>query len=147
MHILITPLGLTYGVLYSGIVLTRPDHVIVLTSKQAAQNVEVAVNAARHIHPDFTVEVHIVTDPFAGFAEGRQLAARLAQRLRSNRGHQYTVSLTGGTTVLQDAAKCLADLLDAREIALVDRRSVEEQKANPFVLGELVEIPPRPESD
>ena len=142
MNIFITPLGLSYGALYSGILLTQPDHVIVLTSEQAAQNVSTVVEAARKIHPNFTVEVHTISDPFVGFVDGRRLASELAHRLHTSSAHQYTVSLTGGTTALQDAAKCLADLLGAREIALVDRRSIDEQRANPLVVGELVEIPP-----
>ncbi len=142
MHIFITPLGMSHGALYSGILLTRPDHVIAITSEQAAQNVDIVVGAARKVHPNFAIEVHTIADPFVGFAEGRQLASVLAHRLLNSGTHQYTVSLTGGTTALQDAAKCLADLLHAREIALVDRRSIEEQRANPLVVGEWVEIPP-----
>ena len=72
----------------------------------------ITVAAAREIHANFTVEVHTIEDPFAGFVQGRQLAIVLAQRLRAQKDeaeNRYTISLTGGTTALQDAAKCLAD--------------------------------------
>ena len=144
MHIFITPLGMSYGVLYSGIYLTKPDHVIVLTSPEAAKNVEIAIAAARKIHSNFTLEVHTIEDPFAGFVQGRQLAIVLAQRLRPQEDgaeNRYTVSLTGGTTALQDAAKCLADQLHAREVALIDRRNEQEKRTNPLVIGELIEVP------
>ena len=144
MHIFITPLGMSYSVLYSGIYLIKPDHVIVLTSLEAAKNVEIAIAAARKIHPNFTVEVHTIEDPFAGFVQGRQLATVLAQRLCSQEDedeNRYTVSLTGGTTALQDAAKCLADQLHAREVALIDRRNEQEKRTHPLVVGELIEIP------
>ena len=144
MHIFITPLGMSYGVLYSGIHLIKPDHVIVLTSLEAAKNVEIAIAAARKIHSNFTLEVHTIEDPFAGFVQGRQLATVLAQQLCSQEDrdeNRYTVSLTGGTTALQDAAKCLADQLHAREVALIDRRDEQEKRTNPLVVGELMEIP------
>ena len=76
--------------------------------------------------------------------QGRQLATVLAQRLRAQKEggeYRYTVSLTGGTTALQDAAKCIADQLQAREVALIDRRDEQEKRTNPFVVGELIEIP------
>lgn len=147
MHTLITPLGLSYGSLYSGILLVRPDHVIVLTSEQAAANIPRVVEAARKEHPDFTIEVHALADPFVGFAEGRRLAQEIAQRLKANGEPQITVCLTGGTTALQDAVMSIAQSLGAREIALVDRRGVEEQRQQPFAVGELVEIPPRTNRD
>lgn len=46
MHIFMTPLGMAYGSLYSGLLLTRPDHVIVITSQQPAENVDTAVEAS-----------------------------------------------------------------------------------------------------
>ena len=144
MHIFITPFGMSYGVLYSGILLTKPDHVIVLTSPEAAKNLEIAVAAARKTHANFTVEVHTLKEPFTGFAQGRQWATVLAQRLCTQKDrdeNRYTVSLTGGSTALQDAVKRLADQLQAREVALIDRRNEREKQTNPLVVGELIEIP------
>ena len=144
MHIFITPLGMSYGVLYSGILLTKPDHVIVLTSPEAAKNLEIAVAAARKTHAAFTVEIHTIEDPLGGFMQGRQLAIMLARQLRAQDNkneNRYTVSLTGGSTALQDAAKRLADQLQAREVALIDRRNEREKRTNPLMVGELIEIP------
>jgi hypothetical protein len=49
--------------------------------------------------------------------------------------------------VLQDCVRSVADILrakgrDVREVAVVDRRTAEEQRRVPLVVGELVEVPP-----
>ena len=142
MRVLVSPLGLSPGSLFSAIVLTKPEHVVVLTSALGQRGLEASVAAARSRGPAFTVEAHSLADPFAGFAEGRQLARRLAARWRERDDLEVVANLAGGTTALQDAVKCLADLLGAREIAVVDRRSLEEQRQDPFVVGELVDVPP-----
>ncbi len=143
MRILFSPLGLSYGSLFSAIVLTKPDHVVVITSAKAAENIPRVVEAAKRYHPNFTLEHHSIGDPFTGFIEGRELARKLAEsaRYRGERA-EHIVNLAGGTTALQDAAQCLARALGAREVAVIDRRSPDEQRQNPFVVGELIEVPP-----
>ncbi|NLM18372.1 MAG: hypothetical protein GX221_11735 [Candidatus Riflebacteria bacterium] len=61
--------------------------------------------------------------------------------------HNYRlfVNLTGGTTAMQwvmQAAyeKALREGFDVERIAFVDRRPTVEQQANPFVVGELIEV-------
>ena len=55
--------------------------------------------------------------------------------------------VTGGTTVMQDCVRSVADILrgaakPVREVAVVDRRSAEDQKRSPLVVGELIEVAP-----
>jgi len=138
MRVLFSSLGMSYGSLFSAIVLTKPDHVVVITSSKPAENVNKVIEKAKEYHPNFTLEFYTLEDPFTGFKEGRELAKRLA----SKKGDENIANLAGGTTALQDSVKCLADLIGAREVAVIDRRSIGEQQANPFVVGELVEIPP-----
>jgi len=143
MTVLFSPLGMTYGTLYSAILLARPQRVVVVTSPQAANLLHSAVDAARFYHSPFTVETHVLDDPFAGFREGRELARKLAVRA----GDHNVVNLTGGTTVLQDCARSIADILRARdktvrEVAIVDGRDGDEQARHPLALGQLVEVPP-----
>ena len=140
MRVLFSPLGMSYGSLFSAIVKTLPDHVVVITSERAAVNLNKVVEEAKRYHPDFTLEYHTIEDVFTGFDEGRKLARELASR--NDAGNENIVNLVGGTTALQDAFKCLADLIGAKEVALIDRRTIEEQRANPFAVGELVEVPP-----
>ena len=138
MKVLFSPLGMSYGSLFSAIVLTKPKHVVVITSEQAAKNIDLVIKKAKQNHSDFTIEYHTISDPFTGFLEGRKLARVLAHK----KGDENIANLVGGTTALQDAVKCLADIISAKEVVVIDRRPIEEQRANPFVIGELVEIPP-----
>lgn len=142
MTVLFSPLGLSYGVLYSAILLVRPSRVVVVTSSEAIVNLHTALDAARFYHTRFEVETHLLEDPLAGFAEGRALARFLAV----SAGSHNVVNLTGGTTALQDCIRSVGDYLrtqekEVREIAVVDRRDADEQKRAPLTLGELVEVP------
>ena len=142
MKVLFTPLGLAYGTLYSAVLLTRPQRVVVVTSREAASNLHAALEAARFYHGSFEFEAHILDDPMAGFDESRQLARFLA----ASAGDNNLINLSGGTLVLQDCARSIADALRragkcAREIAVVDRRTPDEQRRVPLVVGELVEVP------
>lgn len=142
MTVLFSPLGLNYGVLYSAILLVRPMRVVVVTSPQAIGNLHSATDAARFYHSNFEVETHMLDDPFAGFKEGRTLARLLC----ASAGKSNVVNLTGGTTVMQDCVRSLADRLrglekNTREVAVIDRRGAEEQSRVPLVLGELIEVP------
>jgi hypothetical protein len=142
MTVLFSPLGLSYGFLYSAILLVRPRRVVVVTSNEAIVNLHTALDAARFYHTPFEVETHLLQDPLAGFGEGRALARFLAV---SADGHNV-VNLTGGTTALQDCVRSVSDILrvqqkTVREVAVVDRRDANEQKRAPLTLGELVEVP------
>jgi hypothetical protein len=143
MTVLFTPLGLAYGALYSAILLVRPQRVVVVTSAQAISNLHSALDAARFYHAMFEVETHLLDDPLAGFGEGRALARFLAVSAEGDN----VVNLTGGTTVLQDCVRSVADILrdqdkPVREVAVIDRRDATDQKRTPLVVGELVEVPP-----
>jgi hypothetical protein len=152
MTVLFSPLGLAYGTLYSAVLLVRPQRVVVVTSPQAVGNLYAALDAARFYHSNFEFEAHILHDPLVGFEEGRQLARRLALRADA----ENIVNLTGGTTVLQDCVRSIADVLrrepqivghkigepQVREVAVIDRRAHEEQTRSPLTVGELVEVPP-----
>jgi hypothetical protein len=142
MTVLFSPLGLSYGVLYSAILLVRPARLVVITSPQGIGNLHSATDAARFFHSNFEVETHMLDDHLAGFKEGRTLA----RLLTSSSDTHNVVNMTGGTTVMQDCVRSLADNLRAqekhvREVAVIDRREPEEQKRSPLVVGELIEIP------
>jgi|ETNmetMinimDraft_25_1059894.scaffolds.fasta_scaffold75365_2 hypothetical protein len=135
---LFAPLGLAYGSLYSALMLTRPQQVIVVTSQQAGQYLPLVVEAVKSTLPQLRVEQHTLSDPFSGFVEGRELAQRLAQQATE----KNLACLTGGTTALQDTIRTIALLTVAQEFAVVDRRPVDLQRSQPLVVGELVPIPP-----
>lgn len=141
MTVLFSPLGLAYGTLYSAILLTRPERVVVVTSVEGLAGLHEALDAARFFHTAFEFETHVLSDVHSGFAEGRALARFLA----ASAGKENIVNLTGGTAVLQDCARSVADALRTegravREVAVVDRRDPLEQKRDPLFVGELVEV-------
>lgn len=143
MTVLFTPLGLAYGTLYSAILLVRPQRVIVVTSPQAIIHLPATLDAVRFYYDHFEVETRLLDSPLDGFGEGRQLAHELACLA----DEENVINLTGGTTVLQDCVRSVADILrdldkSAREVAVIDRRPAAEQSRTPFTVGELVEIPP-----
>lgn len=143
MTTLFSPFGLSYGTLYSTILLTRPARVVVVTSAEAVLNLGTTLDAARFFHTHFEWETHVLGDAQAGFIEGRTLAPFLA----ASAGDENIINLTGGTTVLQDCVRSVADILrsegkNVREVAAIDRRDIIEQRRAPLVVGELVEVPP-----
>ena len=142
MTVLFSPLGLAYGTLYSAILLTRPQRVVIVTSAEAIVNLHAALDAPRFFQTSFEFETHVLEDPQAGFGEGRVLAKFLAASADGNN----IVNLTGGTTVLQDCVRSVADILRGegkavREVAAIDRRDLLEQRRDPLFVGEVIEVP------
>ena len=135
---LFAPLGLSYGSLFSAVVLTQPDRSVVISSQQASQNLPLVEEELARIDSHCPIQTHLLSDPFTGFLEGRQMAKYLAE---SESTTHNIVCLTGGTTAMQDTIKTIAILTQADEMAVIDRRQIEEQKTNPFVVGEMVWIP------
>jgi len=56
-----------------------------------------------------------------------------------------TVNYTGGTSFLQYVVQTIADSIypyqKLTKIFTIDRRPPEEQNENPYVLGEIVQLP------
>jgi hypothetical protein len=143
MKVLFSPLGLNYGTLYSAILLTRPDRVVIVTSAEAIAALGTTLDAARFFHSGFEFETHVLNDPLAGFSEGRLLVRFLA----ASSGDHNIVNLSGGTAAMQDCVGNLAVLLrrdgkNVCEVAAIDRRELLEQRRAPLVVGELIEVPP-----
>jgi hypothetical protein len=80
-------------------------------------------------------------DPYAGKDERRKLAEESRQYLAS--ADDVSVNITGGTTLMGVVAEDLAQearklARPVRRFALIDRRSPEEQKRDPFVEGDIL---------
>ncbi|RMH39391.1 MAG: hypothetical protein D6689_16740 [Deltaproteobacteria bacterium] len=145
-RVLITPLGLTPGVLYTAVRRCEPTDLWIVTSAEAAARVDEALAradyAGRH-------RVVLVDDPFAfappPWRADEALRADLDAALVA--AESVTVNITGGTTALQFYVQRAADRARrlgcrVREIALVDRRPHEQQRADPYVLGERIDLNP-----
>lgn len=140
--VLITPLGLSKGLLYSAIVHNKPQVVWLLTSKESVEQVNDVCQQA-----DFRGNMHvaIMEDPYTDFNRWKTYMDRFADMIEkyNDRGIQFVVNLTGGTTAMQYVVQQIAAKLEEKGervqyVAQVDRRAVAEQQANPYVLGEQI---------
>jgi hypothetical protein len=138
-RLLVTPLGLSPGVVYSAVRLTRPTTLLVITSASAEAQLAVALEKAA-TQP--RTLVRLMADPHAGFREAAGvLDADVHAALQA--ADEVLVNITGGTTVMQYVVQRIAETAQSlgvptRRFALVDRRPFEAQRADPYVLGEIV---------
>jgi CRISPR-associated Csx2 family protein len=141
-RLLVTPLGLSPGVIYTGIRAVTPNALVVITSRQARRRLGEALAQAGGV--DLPVMVKELDDPHAGFIEaGKVVDDDLRRELLQ--ATDVVVNITGGTTALQHAAECVARAAEGlvvplRRVALIDRRPPEEQRADPYVAGEVVPL-------
>ncbi|MCL6649062.1 MAG: hypothetical protein K6U89_12085 [Chloroflexi bacterium] len=140
--LLVTPLGLSPGVLYSALKLLQPASLMVVTSATAAPRLEEAIEQAGA--RDLPLLVRQLDDPYLGFRQVDQLIDPEVDRALIN-ARQVVLNLTGGTTVLQYAVERIGRRaqqlgLPLRKVALVDRRPLAEQQAHPYVVGDAIEL-------
>ncbi|MGO9113610.1 MAG: TIGR02221 family CRISPR-associated protein [Thermoguttaceae bacterium] len=137
-RLLISAQGNNRGVLFSAIKNTSPDRCLVICSRESQGTVaEAAAMAGFHA----AIEKFVFEDPFAGIAEikNRLLAESGRVLLEAD---DIVANLTGGTTMMGLAVGRLIDearKLDrqTRRFALIDKRPPDEQRDNPYVVGEM----------
>lgn len=137
--VLLSPLGLSKGLLYSALLCVRPASVVVITSKEAEGALPEILYKAQM--STMKPNVWIMRDPYCGFDEVVDLTSKIVPGLLA--AEKVVANQTGGTTVMQfvihSICRELRNLdIPVEEVALVDRRSPEEQRGNPYVVGELV---------
>lgn len=142
--LLITPVGLSPGVLYSGIARVKPDRLLIVTSHDAAPRIPEALERAEALRTP--QQVLALDDAFLGYRQVDQyLGAEIDKAFVG--ADRVIVNVTGGTTVMQYAVERLAARArrlgtPVRRCALIDRRSPEEQRAEPYVRGEILWLDP-----
>lgn len=142
-RVLVTPLGLSPGVLFSAVTAAQPARVVLVTSAEARAT---AVDAlARAGCAELPCQVIQMSDPHYGFAEARTAIDTPGLRALFASAGEVVVNMTGGTTAMTQVVQRLAE--DARglgavvrRIALVDRRSPDEQRRDPYVPAETVDL-------
>jgi hypothetical protein len=139
-RVLVSALGLSPGVLFSALKLVSPDRLLVVTSHQAASSLEEVMRIAGF--PSSQHRSLVVEDPHNCFDDDR-LKEHDGDLVQSS---EVVVNMTGGTTALQwlvarVAERAAALAVPVRRVALIDRRPPEVQRAQPYVLGELKELP------
>ena len=133
-------MGLSKGLLFSALKHIRPDRTIIITSQQSRASIQDIIDQAGW-QGEFTVQ--LMEEPFTGFAEAGKIVRKIQPLLEAS--EEVIVNITGGTTAMQYVMQEVANSINKQEIplktiALVDRRSPAEQKANPYVLGEIVRL-------
>lgn len=142
-HLLVSPIGERPGVLYSAVKRASaegppPDFCLVICSPRTEAAIPDALSRAgfRGGHCLLRLE-----DPHAGIGEIGKLTKDSRQYLAG--ADEVSVNITGGTTLMGVVAEKLAQ--EARQLArpvhrfaLIDRRSQEDQKQDPFVEGEIL---------
>jgi len=86
-----------------------------------------------------------VNDPFTGVNEVERVTEEARKYLEENGVKEVVINLTGGTSLLGYMVERIRDgIRYGRKITTVlavDRRPYEEQKENPYVVGEILELP------
>jgi len=137
-RVLISPMGLRPGVLYSALLTADPYRVkrcLVICSAESADSVAAACQAAGYSGEVVLIQL---ADPFPSVDEINGRAAEAAHYLDTE---VVYVNITGGTTLMGVLAERIASEArrrhrTVRRFALVDRRPQSEQEADPFHLGE-----------
>jgi len=140
--LLISPLGLSPGLLYTALktVSPPPDRCLVLTSKEGERNLKEILGKTEY---DGTIHLKFMEKPHDGFEEIPSIVKECEELLVN--ADEIVCNVTGGTTAIQWAISRLAERAknlsrDVSRVAMVDRRSYEKQKKNPYVKGELIRL-------
>ena len=146
-HVLVSPIGFRPGSLYSAVRACREDSggeapglCIVSCSAESGEMVQ---DALGHAGYQGRVELLTLVAPYGGVDEIKALAKRVEPLLIGAK--QVSVNVTGGTTLMGLAAEQVA--ASAKSLAcpvwrfgLIDRRSPEQQAADPYQEGEVFPI-------
>lgn len=138
--LLLSPLGLSRGLLFSALHHIHPDEAFIITSETSIESIG---EITRQAGWNGDLNYYIMREPFTGFAEVKWLMEAMQSSV--SRCERIIVNITGGTTAMQYAVQQVAQDYRAasRElelIALVDRRPPAEQGENPYVPGEIIFI-------
>lgn len=151
--LLVTPIGNRPGVLFSALLACRrqcgsdPSGCLVICSDHSQVLISEAAERA-----GFTgvIAPLLLQDPYGGLQEFPRLRQEAQQPFL--RATELLVNVTGGTTLMGLAAQDLCDLARSfarpvRRFGLIDRRSPNEQTADPYQLGEPFWLEGQAEAD
>jgi CRISPR-associated Csx2 family protein len=138
--ILLSPMGMSPGTLYTALNKVSPDCLLVVTSEEAAKKLPEVIEESSFAGSMGQI---LADDPFMCFYDEDVVVSRLMEMADKNTN--IVVNITGGTTALQYLVRKAGDKLakknySVKEVAAMDRRSAREQAEDPYVLGELVEL-------
>lgn len=146
-RVLITPVGLSSGLLYTALMRVEPSKAVVVCSDASKAGARGAAETA-----GFAGELEFVgmDEPFTGFGEAAKVFGEVEafferEGLSPDRDEVW-INLTGGTTAMQHVVNYVGQRLKrrgyaVRYVAMVDRRPHEQQMKDPFVVGEMILCP------
>ncbi len=144
-RLIVSPLGNTPGVLYSAVrscssSSTANDLCLVISSKATSRHLPEALEQAGF--KGRMAELRL-QDPFSGLEERTRLKEQALQFILGSR--EVHVNMTGGTTLMGLLVDEIAN--DARKyqrlasrFVLIDKRTPDEQRDNPYVAGEKIVV-------
>ena len=137
MKSLLSPLGLSPGLLYSALMQLKPEKTLILTSEAAGACLPDIYRQAGYIGIQ---EVILIADPFLAFDQWERIKPMVDSISATD---EVWVNITGGTTALQYLMQKAANYLagcgrTVWTVALIDRRGVLLQKEKPYEVGEMV---------
>jgi CRISPR-associated Csx2 family protein len=140
--ILISPMGASFGLLFTALKLCKPEKVYILTSEKFRNQALEACHKADYLE-EKKIKIFTINDPFVGFNETPALINKIWPEIKDS-GNIF-INLTGGTTAMQWVMQSLYEKIKREQIpveriAFVDRRPSTEQQKKPWVEGELIEI-------
>ena len=141
--VLVSPIGMRSGVLFSALKACQekfdepPVQCLVVCSDQTKDEIPKAVDNAGY---KGKVTPLLLKDPHGGLEEIGSL--RKKSRPYFINATEVVVNVTGGTTVMGLAVQALAETARSlarpvRRCGLIDRRTHDQQKADPYKMGEL----------
>ena len=148
--LLVTPVGMSKGLLYTALSKISPDVCIIITSNDAESGVEEAIKKASYDNKN--IKKIIMDDPFAGVTEIKHIKSNFLtseyseyRELREliQDAEEIVVNLTGGTTMMQILVDYISKVANEmgkniKKVITIDRRDVTEQKKEPFMVGEVI---------
>jgi hypothetical protein len=137
-RLLVCPIGMTPGVLYSALSHVQPQRVVVLCSSQSASAIEQAIEKSGLDIESLLIQMQ---DPHAGVDEFKKLIRAVTPWIF--KADELHCCLTGGTALMGVLAGQIANKARAefqrtvQQFVLIDKRQPEEQRNNPWEVGEI----------
>ena len=138
--LLISALGLSPGLLYSALCQVKPR---VLLAVASAQSVDLLQKVIERSDCQAEIITRVLSDPFQGFDEIPDLVISSQETLLE--ADEVICNATGGTTAMQYGVMRLSEGASrlgrkVKWVAMVDNRPSEDQRKDPYVVGEMIDL-------
>ena len=142
MKVLLSPLGMSPGLLFSALKNVEPDYLVIVSSSDAIANLPEVFAVAKYSREYI---VCLVNDPFTFNTDIEQLFGDVFNVHNLFNDVEWFVNITGGTTALQYYVQRLERRvrelgIATTTIAMVDRRERADQAAAPYVKSDLIVV-------